>query len=292
MVSRSLVVDKESFLFYKLVNKMFTISMFDESVKSQVFQYLVTKRYQLSTEELVTDFVSQKICSKQAIYKALRELQAQNMIVWIRKYVSVNLVWLQQTVEQLSFALPNRDFSSATLPTPGKKIVIKARSLQELDAINGQIFLSLMPLLEKKDPLLFYDIHNYTYINRVSLVDWYIGHMLKYSPDIFLLVGSNSPLDTTLRKQMGSIEVYCTPHIHFKQVVAVFGNYIIYNRLDKLVQKELDQIFSESSLVTAKKKMGVLYPEKGSFKITILNNRKEAEKIKKIFKKYFLFPRR
>ena len=258
-------------------------------VTERVFDYLLNTRVTLRTDALIKHCIKQKVGTRQAVYKALRELQAAEKIIWVRGYVSINLVWLKQSIERLASVLPDRSLSSHTLPVHGKKLILRAQSLEELDRLNGQIFMNLLPLLKKNTPLFFFDLHNYTYINRVPLVDWYIKHMLRYSPDIFLLVGSRSPLDLTLQKRMSGLEVHCTEKSHFSEVVAVFGDYIVFNRFTPKLKKELDTLFKNKDLDRAKKSMDLLYKKKGNIRITILHDSRSAKKIIRVFQKYFLF---
>jgi hypothetical protein len=239
-----------------------------------------------STGEIVNHF-EKKGFTKQGVYKVLGQLQKDEKILWVKTSVEIHLMWLHKEIDKLASALPRKElvfeeFSSG-------KAIYHAKTLTELEQIYGQIFISLISTLEGSvKNFLFHDVHNYTYVNTVPIVDWYIDFIIRNRGTIYLLVGSTSLLDRELKKKnkMRSIHIHCAD-TKLTASYSIFGDNVITVTLAKKVQEKINEIFETCSEKEASPQLQKLYETKGRHKIVVEKNPKKARLLEKEFKKYF-----
>lgn len=263
--------------------------MLRKSLKDLVFDKILSSKV-ITTKQLVFHFTTNNSATKQGVYKVLRELKREEKIVWVAKTVHANLVWLQKTIDTLTSYLPSKDFFLESLPKHGAKKIFRTKTLNSLEQLYSQLFVATLSSNPDERQFLFYDMHNHTYLSHVPLVDWYINYISKRKSNWFLLVGSDSPLDLALRKKMKSSQVHCTNTKHFNCYLSIIGDYVISAYLDKKVFQKIDLMFIKENIDQAKLLMKEISEEKGVFKIVLENNKERAEKVRKVFRKYFHLP--
>ncbi len=261
--------------------------MSKEKLEEKLFRYILDRR-ELATNEILEEKQFNKY-TKQGIYKALRRLRDEEKILWSKRgKIEIHLLWIQREIDKLATALPEKELVFKRFSEV--PVSYTASTLADLERLYGQIFISLISSL-KNDVrnFLFYDVHNYTYINTTMIVDWYIDYIRRSGGDIFLLVGSLSPLDELLRKRnkMKEIHYYCISP-RWKEALSVFGDYVISIHFNKKILSEFEKIFSFTTLEEATPLLSDLYQRKLNSKITIELNPTKANSISKTFKKYFI----
>jgi hypothetical protein len=258
-----------------------------ENLTEQLFEFILVRR-EVSTSEILTEKLFTKY-TKQGIYKALRSLRDEEKILWSKRgKVEVHLLWIQKEIDRLAEALPEKELVFKRFTE--SPVTYSAPTLTELERLYGQIFISLISSLEGKvKNFLFYDVHNYTYVNTTMIVDWYIDYIRRSDGDIFLLVGSQSPLDEQLRKRnkMKEIHVFCIPP-RWPVALSIFGEYIISIRFNKKILSAFEEIFATETMESAVLPLTNLYASKYPSKITIERNATKAAKLAKTFHKYFV----
>ncbi len=261
--------------------------MSKENLEEQLFRYVLDRR-EVATNEILEEEQFSKY-TKQGIYKALRRLRDEEKVLWSKKgKIEIHLLWIQREIDKLASALPEKELVFKRFSEV--PVSYTASTLADLERLYGQIFISLISSL-KNDVrnFLFYDVHNYTYINTTMIVDWYIDYIRRSGGDIYLLVGSHSVLDEVLRKRnkMKEIHYHCISP-RWPVALSVFGDYVISIRFHKKILSEFEKIFACSSLEEATPLLSSLYQKKLNSKITIELNPVRANNISKTFKKYFL----
>ena len=258
-----------------------------ENLKEQLFQYILERR-EVGTNEILMEKLFSKY-TKQGIYKALRSLRDEEKILWSKRgRVEVHLLWIQKEIDRLATALPQKELVFKRFTDV--PVTYTAPTLTELERLYGQIFILLISSLEGKvKNFLFYDVHNYTYVNTTMIVDWYIDYIRRSGGDIFLLAGSRSPLDELLRKRnkMKEIHVFCISP-RWPVALSIFGDYIISIRFNKKIISAFEEIFANNTIESATPLLTSLYVKRYPSKITIERNAVKAAKLAKTFHKYFV----
>jgi len=271
------------YLYYSRVNELFTMKH-SYTLSEDVFSYIKTHRA-VSTLEL-TDVFQKRNFTKQGVYKVLRTLKKEGKVLWTRQHVTINLLWLHREIESLARIFPER---RAIFETFAKRQVYTMKTLAELDDVWGQIFASILTSLPSLSYALFYDLHNYTYIHKIPVVEEYIQLLYKKNSKICLLVGSDSQLDQQLRVQMGGVSVHLVPK-KWNSFISVLGDFIIYNYVDTRVWKEIDAVFETKNHNEALDDIAFLSQKKGTYRIVVERDLAKAKAIKKYFDKYFILP--
>lgn len=254
-------------------------------LEKEVWEYLLQKR-EVSSIELVAHF-EKRHYTKQGVYRVLRQFEKEGRIIRLRKYVAVNLMWVQDEIEKLASLTSVPQLFFERFDT---KRIYRVNTLEELDQLWGQLFVLLLSSL--KEPIrhaLFYDLHNYTYIHKVPVVEWYIRELYKKAPKICLLVGSLSPLDAILKKKLKNIAMHLTEK-KWQYFIAIIGDYVIYNYLDKKVWGRVDRVFEGTHIEGAREELLFLSQIKGNYKIVVEKNPEKVAEITKYFKKFFVLP--
>jgi hypothetical protein len=253
---------------------------------TDVFNFICTSGT-VDTRKLVRVFESRGF-SKQGVYKALRQLAQDEKILLRPKLATVNYVWLIREIRALSALLPDHALVHETY---AKRRVYKMKTLNELDAVYAQIFVSiLMAQSEKRSEALFYDLHNYTYLHKVPLVDLYVDLLNKKFEQTCLLVGSESPLDKVLKKKM-TIPVHLIPK-RWNTFISVIGDYTIYNYVDSRIWSKIDRVFNTMDVSTASTAIRSLAEDRGSYRIVVEKNVEKSEEFRRVFGKYFVLGRK
>lgn len=258
------------------------------TLETSVFSYILKKK-KSDTLSLIKHFEKQDY-TKQGVYKILRKFKQEQKIIWINKHLEINLFWLHREIENLSDALPRPDIAFTNQFATKK--TYKVKTLSEMDDLYAQLFISIASSFpgSKKD-FLFYDLHNYTYLHKIPAVEWYLEFLKKNQGETFLLVGSTSPLDLALKKKMKGLQMHCVDNKYFDHFIFNLGDHIIRCYLDKKILKKIDTVFSTQTIPEATNSLEPISHEKGTFKITVERNTAKAERIRKIFKKYFVLTR-
>ncbi|MEN9551862.1 MAG: hypothetical protein RI935_239 [Candidatus Parcubacteria bacterium] len=256
------------------------------NLKTRIFLYILETR-QTTTLRIVEHFKKAGY-TKQGVYKILRLLHSEGKILWVKTHIEVHLLWLHDEIELLAKALPKKEIVFQTFTE--KKQTYKIKTLTELENVYGQIFISIISSLQGTiKNFLFYDVHNYTYVNTVPIVDWYIDFIFKNKGSVHLLVGSKSPLDLALKKKskMKSIQIHCIDK-KWGVNLSVFGDYVITVHTGKKTLDAMNSIFKNNTEESARKPLEKLYNEKSLHKIVVERNSVKAKEIEKEFRKYFV----
>lgn len=258
-----------------------------ETLEEKLFQFILSKREVATKEILQQDFGSSY--TKQGLYKALVRLREEEKILWSKRgKVEVHLLWIQKEIDRLATALPNKELVFKRFTTT--PVTYIAVNLTDLERLYGQIFISLISSFEGRvKNFFFYDIHNYTYVNTTMVVDWQIEYLIRGGGEVFLLVGSLSPLDLELKRtnKMKEIHTHCIVP-KWSEGISVLGDYIISIKFHPTIRKRLDEIFATCTAEEARAPLELLYKQKLPCRIKVEKNVQKAELIKKTFNKYFI----
>lgn len=259
-----------------------------KSVKLETLIFLYILETRQTTTLHIVDHFKKAGYTKQGVYKVLRLLYTEGKILWVKTHIEVHLLWLHDEIELLAKALPKKEIVFQKFTE--KKQTYTVKTLTELENVYGQILISIIGSLQGTiTDFLFYDIHNYTYVNTVPIVDWYIDFIFKNKGSVYLLVGSKSPLDLALKKKnkMKSIQIHCIDK-KWNVNLSVFGDYVITVHTGKKILNAMNGIFENSTEESARKPLEKLYNEKSLHKIVVEKNPAKAKEIEKEFRKYFV----
>lgn len=236
--------------------------------------------------------------TKQGFYKILKSLLTNEIVVIRKKIVSLSHVWIlgmdnfvQNAKKSYSIETQGEDF---LLLKDGEKVSYIFKSPEQTDMFWGHAFSVLVETTQEKNICLF-NPHEWFLVARNEPELVLFRDLIQRNKNLFVLNGNKKPVDIYVKKYFnGSTSQYFTiEHSPFEKTnyyVNIFGDFIIEAWLDEKVSQKIDDWYSIHSTVSdeAIEELKRIVSEKGKNKFSISRNHKKAEKLRKIFKKYFL----
>lgn len=216
----------------------------------------------------------------QGIYKTLRELMSDDIVVKQKTRYSVNNVWrgkLEKIVSQRSLFLL----------TPGEEVVYKFQKLEHLDAFWKHT-LSDIEQQSNHFPVFHFTPHQFwSYVpGRAESESEYYRDLAREHTHVYTLIGGDTLLDRKAQRLLknDSHQVHLDPGISFnrRDHVSAIGDYVITTRimvgLAKLIDDDYSAINHEPELVA---RLIPYFKKYGAVKLTIEHNTEKAKKLRK-----------
>lgn len=236
--------------------------------------------------------------TKQALYKILNKLKTEEVVVMRSKYVSLSSIWINRMAQY--FATAQRLYTTQGTPSEdflqledGDKITYTFKNPNLTDIFWGHAFGILIDIT-KTEPLYLYDPHEWFLLARPESEKKLFDQVQEKNKQLFILIGNNTPIDVATGKEIvgDMVQYHTLPNSVFNRdnyYVNIFGNYIIEVWLDGKTSKEIDTFYKTHTVIdeNTKKELRGIIERQGKNKLVISHNARKAEKLKKIFKKYF-----
>ncbi len=246
----------------------------------------------LSTTTIVSQTMRAKCVTKEAVYKALRGLLKKEIVVKGGKRISLSNQWVIDMAEKWRQA-EAQYIGKANIKLLGDRnsVVYTCKTIDQLDSLWNHTILEICYLLQSETTLLFYSPHYWFPLIRGNSEHSLIHTLTARGHTWLQLAGYKEPMDLNLRKSFPLKEIeYHAEHISEKQYINVFGDYVLEISLDKKAADHIHRWYrnndklSEEALHNLEKVLTI----KGTYKLKVSKNPKKAEKLRKLFAKYFL----
>ena len=234
-------------------------------------------------------FAAFRKVSLQAVYKALRKLCAEEVVLKHKEIYTLNNIW----IEKLSSLFKNRQAISKL--DEGESISYSFKSFEQLDRywkhIQGGID-------ESAGTTYFFCPHQYWWFvpgRRESETRFYENFKKARSP-VVLLIGSETPVDKRMRVLLSNpyVQVHATKSHSLKMTesLTVKGDIIIRTKLSGLVSRKIDEVFLKySSEKDVEAGLTQLFRKKTPIKIVMEKNSRKSISLAKKISKYFFIPK-
>lgn len=237
--------------------------------------------------------------TKQAVYKALRHLRSDEVVVQTRGEVALSSIWLKKLADfteqaRLNYSMndqPSLDFLALK---NGEKIVYWFKSFEATDIFWGHAFDILLDNTPKSAPVFIYNPHEWFLLARPESEIFLFNRFKTINRKLFLIAGNRDALDVDAAKYFDNetTSYYASPEVLFEKsnyYVNVFNDYLIEVLLDPKVSELIDQFYKKTTSLTdaAKSELLDIIKRKGRNKLVIYRNERKAQKINNIFKKIF-----
>ncbi len=239
--------------------------------------------------------------TKQAVYKALRHLRSDEVIIQTRGEVALSSLWLKKLATfteqaRLNYSMndqPSLDFLALK---NGEKIVYWFKSFEATDIFWGHAFDILIDKTPKSTPVCIYNPQEWFLLARPETETFLFNRFKTIDRKLFLIAGNRDALDIEAQKYFdGEItNYYASPKSLFEKNnynVNIFNDYLIEVWLDPKISELIDQFYKKTTLLTdvAKNDLLDIIKRKGRNKLVIYRNERKAQKVRNMFKKVFIY---
>ncbi len=236
--------------------------------------------------------------TKQALYKILNKLKTEEVVVVRSKYVSLSSIWINRMAQYFTTAqrlyttqgTPSEDFLQLE---DGDKITYTFKSPNLTDIFWGHAF-GILTEVTKQEPVYIYDPHEWFLLARPESEQKLFDQVQEKNKQLFILIGNNTPLDIAIGKEIvgDMVQYHTLPTDIFKKdnyYINILGNYVIEVWLDPKISKEINSFYKTHTTIdeSCKKELKEIIERQSKNKLVISHNARKAEKLKKVFKKYF-----
>ena len=250
----------------------------------------------ISATNLILEINKVKKASSQAIYKALRILKKEEVVIWHKGEVSLTSMWINKMSR--FFALAEYYYSS--VPNylnikEGEKITYHFNDLIHLDQFGSHIFYSFLSIFKNNnEPVYVYNVHDWFYFFRPENENFLLDSMKSLKYKSLVLLGGNTSFDRLIKKQLSSEFVQC--HLLDSPLFGkdnyyfnIFNDFVVEIFLHQDIARDLNSLFYiyKNAEDISTERVNNLLRKAGKSRLVISHNHKKAEKLKKIYKKYF-----
>ena len=255
----------------------------------------------ISTKDLIKKILLiLPLSSKQAIYKSLKDLRENEIVIYKREEVSLSSIWLKRISEFVEKAEQEYMVDDARINMlslkEGEKISYYFNSFHNTDIFWAHAFNLFYSNLNKDVPVLIYNPHEWFLLAREESETYLFNKFINDDRKLFIYVSGVDPLDKFVSKYFDqkNTKYFSNDKRHFKNsnyYINVFGDFIIEAWLDKKASKEIDEFYKKTNIFdnSLKERILEIVNKKGKNRLVISRNKKKAQEVKKIFEKYFIF---
>lgn len=239
--------------------------------------------------------------SKQAVYKALRVLKKNEIIVQAHGEVALSSIWLKKLHDftektELHYKIndqPSLDFLKLK---EGEKIVYSFKTFEATDLFWGHAFIVLFNSMPQASPVFIFSPHEWFLLARPESEIFLLNRFKETGKKLFFLCDNRNPLDLEVAKYFDNetTNYYASPDKYFDKpnyYVNILNNFLIEVLLDPKISGLIDEFYKKTTSLddAAKNRLLEIIKTKGKNKLVIYRNERKARKIKNIFKKVFIY---
>ncbi len=264
------------------VNQKYTIVPFASVAQNAILEIL--SQGPITGSELI----ERSMLTRQGVYKTLRGLLKDEVIIKEGKLFTLNKVWFSR---MKSFIEEGEQGIGLTIPS--KRKTLSFRSAHALDIYWGHLFLTLVDTVKEK-PLFFFNRYNWAIYNRPESEAFLYKKTKKSGQKVFITLGTNTKLSQMFKRQYATKDIQIAIDENFSaseyENICIANDYVIVTRYDPLVAKKLHTLFEgiESFGEQEQKILDAIVIELKSIKVIIEKNPKKALILKRKLSKNFV----
>lgn len=269
---------------------------------SNIEEYIVSllQKRAFSGAELLGEIQkSRPGTTKQALYAALRKLRAAEIVVMHKKVISLSSIWVIKMTE--FFQLAKHFYTKSVVADQGflnlddgDRVSYTFKNPSIADVFWGHAFDVLSEITPLTEPIYIYNPHEWFMLARPESEKLLFKKITATGKQILVLAGATTFLDKMIMGEFdGTIAQYHpTSEPFFEKrnyYLNIFGDFLIEAWIDEDVARKLDHFYETTKVWNsdAEAMIKKVMTSEGKNKLTISRNKKRAEKLKAVFKKYF-----
>ncbi len=236
--------------------------------------------------------------TKQALYKILQKLKEEEVVVVRSKYVSLSHLWINRMAEY--FATAQRLYTTHGEPSEdflqledGDKIVYTFKNPNSTDMFWGHAF-GILSEVTGTESIYLYNPHEWFMLARYESEKKLFDAVKQKGKQLFMLTGNKNELDLFVSKEFDGVllQYHTLQNKLFPKdnyYLNIFGDFLIEVCLDEKTSNAIDRFYKTHTIFNEKSKEALkeIIERRGKNKFVISRNARKAEKLKKVFGKYF-----
>lgn len=233
----------------------------------------------------------QKKVTIQGVYKALRELLFEKIIIKHKKFYLINNIWK----DKLNSLLLKNEYHFNLLED--ETITYSFKTINQVDIFWKHTLNEIRK--EVNDfPIFDFCPHNFWLLlpNIQKSEQEYYSFFMENKIFRFFLIGGDSTHDLNFKKLTKDFyqKIHCDKNTSFnrRDHITIYKDYLITIRLSLKIAKEVDFLYKETNqeLLLIERLIKIM-KNKGNIKMTIERNREKAKKLRKKISKDFYISR-
>ncbi len=237
--------------------------------------------------------------TKQSVYLALRNLKKREIVILANKTVSLDHLWIKNMKNFFGAAesiYTGKDYGETFLSLQdGEALEYKFKSPLATDMFWAHAFSLLFSTLKSKEPIFLYNPHQWFLLVREKTEKQLMQECRVTGHPWLQIIGNKSPLDTDAHKEfkgtMNRCQTLSKAEFPDNYYVNIFSDFLIEVWLDKDTSTKISSVYKANvgKVKAAQLLSEIVANSKGRNRLRITRNLKKAEKVRRIFKKYFIF---
>ncbi len=224
----------------------------------------------------------------QGVYKALKKLTANGILIKKNKNFVVSREWAENLIQILGGKEKYIDLKQ------GESASFTFNSLTHLDAYWKHVLIALDEFGDF--PAFFYNPHEiWTFLeDRQESQEKFLKSFNQEKRYGYLRLGDTSPIEKEYKKNFGGefLQIDLSNKKIFNDYVTVVQDYIVTTKISRKSMEKIDELFSQDiSFESIKIRLRGIISEKQKVKLVIENNKDKAKKIRKRISENFYIPK-
>lgn len=265
-------------------------------LEDMVIQHLL--KGPVNTKPLVVAISKKHNVTIQGVYKALRHLIEDEIVVKHAHTVSLNLVWIRNLGIFSEEIASNYEVSGKPIfpeMEEGDRVSFTFKSLIDLDVYWMHIMTDLFK--NTKKPVFLYTPHQCFLDARSKTESGMFQSFEKEHRQTYVIIGHDTELDKKTAKSLASkyIQTIAQPMKGFKEThhITVVDDYIQETILEPELAEKINEFYNTTKVLTDEKRkiLANMFLEKRKIKLTVMRNKAKANKIRKMLSKDLYIPK-
>ncbi|MDD5068516.1 MAG: hypothetical protein PHS53_04620 [Candidatus Pacebacteria bacterium] len=241
----------------------------------------------------------------QGIYKSLRVLRKQHIVLMQKKEVVLNQSWLRQmgdfaALAEHAYRHPASDSGHFLQMQDGDRITYEFKDPIQVDIFWNHVLYVLFDALPKVDRWYAYASHCWFLLGRrkdeLALRDYMVNKGICY----LFTVGNKTPLDRLVAKDFDRVNskyhmlekpLFPKRKNSLGLVLNIVGDYVIEAQYDKHITDRIEQFYKTNTIINPEKtsELQAIVSLPSRIKFTITKDAEKAAKLSRMFEKNFYF---
>lgn len=237
--------------------------------------------------------------TKQGVYRVLRVLTQQEIVVVSKKEYLLARTWVDKMAQ--FFVSAQKDSAHTVVPeqnflllSDGDSITYTFKNPIATDNFWNHAIHLLLDVQSKNVPVCFYNPHNWFLFAHRESEQSLLKTLLRKKCALRVLNGTRDPMDVFVKKFFTNeqLQYFAAPKSIFKKrnyYLSVFGDFQIEVWLDATIQKKIDEWYAHTTTETKESLLELqkIVLAKGKTKMKISRDSKRGITLLKIFARYF-----